>query len=291
MLGAGGQLGQELLRARPPRGMLIKGLNHRELDITNPDIVMEALRQGKPGVVINCASYTAVDKAEQQVQQSFDVNTQGAAAVARACEETGAHLLHISTEYVFNGFKEKPYVEDDETAPLNVYGQCKAEAERQVRLLHRNHVIVRTSWLFSTMGKNFVHAILRLAKEKPQLRVVADQFGCPTPAADLVRVLLEISRQVLDGKSDGFGTFHYCGAGKVSRYGFALRILKYARPNLANMPEMIPVSQSEFPTPAHRPMNCILDCAKIGRIYGIEQKAWDSGLADVITELHSKVGD
>ncbi len=271
--------------------MSAKGLTRGDLDITNPDVVMEALRKIKPDVVINCASYTAVDKAEQQVQQSFDVNTQGAAAVARACEETGAHLLHISTEYVFNGFQEEPYVEDDDTSPLNIYGQCKAEAERQVRLLCHGHVIVRTSWLFSTMGKNFVHAILRLAKEKPQLRVVADQFGCPTPSADLSQVLFEISRQLLEGKSDGFGTFHYCGAGKVSRYGFAQRILKHARPYLANMPEMIPVSQSEFPTPAHRPMNCILDCAKIGRVYGIKQKAWDSGLADVIKELHSKAGE
>lgn len=284
-------MGRELLRSRPPAGFSITGLSRGELDITDADKVMHALRQMRPSVVVNCASYTAVDKAEREIQQSFDANTHGAAAVARASEETRAHLLHISTEYVFNGFKEKPYTEEDETAPLNIYGQCKAEAERQVRLLSRHHVIVRTSWLFSAMGKNFVHSILKLAKERPQLRIVADQFGCPTPARDLVDALFEIAYQLLRGKNDGFGTFHYCGAGKASRYAFAQRILEYSRPYLKKYPELIPVSQSEFITPARRPLNCILDCCKIHRLYGIEQKAWDSGLADVITELHSRPGD
>lgn len=271
--------------------MTIQGLTRAELDISDDAKVMNAIKQIRPAVIVNCASYTSVDQAENEVQQSFDANTHGAAALARACEETGAICLHISTEYVFNGFKEKPYVEDDETAPLNIYGQCKAEAERQVRLLCGRHVIVRTSWLFSTMGKNFVHSILRLAKQKPTLKVVADQFGCPTPAVDLVAVLLNISQQTIGGKDDGFGTFHYCGAGRVSRYEFARRILWHARPYLDTLPELIPVSQSEFPTPAHRPMNCILDCAKIGHVYGITQKAWDSALADVIKELHPRPGE
>ena len=288
VLGAGGQLGREMLRATPPAGLGLRGFSRQELDVTDPAALMAAIGAADCALVVNCAAYTAVDKAESDVQASFAVNVGGVAAMARACDEAAVPLVHVSTEYIFDGRKNGPYVEADQPSPLNAYGQGKAEAERHVRLLAKRHVILRTSWLFSAHGHNFVKTILRLAQSHERLRVVVDQIGCPTPARDMAEAIMHIAGQLLAGKQDGFGTFHYCGAGPVSRLEFARAIVEQARPHLGETPEIAPTSQSAFPTPAARPANCVLDCAKIVKAYGLAQKSWEPGLADVITELYAK---
>lgn len=285
ILGAGGQLGQELLRTSPPSGLGPRAFGHDQLDVTNLAALNEALGGDDCALVVNCAAYTAVDKAESDVEASLAINARGAAAVARACQSADVPLIHISTEYIFDGQKNGPYLEDDQPSPVNVYGQGKAEAESQIRLRAPRHVILRTSWLFSVHGHNFVKTILGLAQSQGRLRVVSDQVGCPTPARDIAVVIMRVARDILAGKPDCYGTFHYCGRGPASRYEFARAILRLASRYLGAVPEVTPTDSAAFPTPAARPANCVLDCGKITRVFGLEQKPWEPGLDDVITEL------
>jgi dTDP-4-dehydrorhamnose reductase len=237
--------------------------------------------------VINAAAYTAVDLAETEKKQAFEVNRDGPANLAGFCADAGIPLVHISTDYVFDGSKAGAYREDDPVAPIGVYGQSKAAGEAEVRRKIPEHLIVRTAWLYGVHGHNFVKTMLRLGREKKTLRVVDDQTGCPTYAADLARAILSMADHILAGKKTPWGTYHYCGAGSVTWCGFAQAIFKIAAKHEAfAAPSVIPITSAEYPTPVKRPANSVLDCSKIAKQFGIQPRPWIDGLADMLEALY-----
>jgi len=219
IFGSGGQLGRELLRATWPAGFELRAFDRGEVDITDPVAVDLALSDAR--LVINAAAYTAVDKAESEPAVAFRVNRDGPELLARACSERSAALLHVSTDYVFDGRKVGGYLETDATAPLGVYGASKAAGEERVRELCGLHVILRTSWVVSAFGHNFVKTMLRLSAERDTLRVVDDQLGRPTPAKDLARVVVAIASCHAAGAPIAWGTYHFAGRGEASWHDVA----------------------------------------------------------------------
>ena len=284
VFGAGGQIGREVCRAAWPPGSAILPLDRKAVDITKSASVSAMLAREKPDLAINLAAYTAVDRAESEPEAAWVVNCAGAAHIAAACDESATPLIHLSTDYVFDGCKIGPYREKDAVGPLGVYGRSKEAGERAVRAAVARHVILRTAWVFGAYGANFVKTMLRLAAERPVLRVVADQRGCPTAAADIAATLMVIAEHVGRGEAK-WGTYHFVGAVAVSWHGFAQAIFDLAAPQLAVRPQVEPISTDQYPTPARRPMNSVLDCRKIAEAFGIRPPPWQVGLASVIREL------
>jgi dTDP-4-dehydrorhamnose reductase len=249
-----------------------------ELDICDADAVVGALGRTHYELVINAAAYTSVDKAESEADRAAEVNARGAGIVARACAERGVPLLHVSTDYVFAGAATVPYREDDPIAPINVYGRTKADGEREVHAA--GGIVVRTSWLFEEYGPSFVHTMLRLAAERPVLRVVDDQLGCPTWADDLADALFALAR--LDRHEP---TYHFCNDGVTSWHGFATAIVEEARTHRSLACERIePIPTSAYPTPAKRPAYSVLDTGRI-RDAGITPPSWRVGMAHVVAQV------
>jgi dTDP-4-dehydrorhamnose reductase len=290
VFGAGGQIGYEVCRALWPPGFTVVSFDRAALDITDDNALAGALARERPGaeklLVVNLAAYTAVDRAESEPDLAWKTNCAGAALVAARCAEAHVPLVHLSTDYVFDGAKPTPYTEDDPVAPLGVYGTSKEAGERAVRAALAHHVILRTAWVYGAHGANFVKTILRHAAREPVLRVVADQHGAPTAAADLAAALVVIARQVADGIAD-WGTFHLTGAGAVSWHGFAEAIVARAAPFLGKHPQIVPIASAEYRAAARRPANSLLDCRKIGQAYGIRPLPWPESLAAVLAELFS----
>jgi dTDP-4-dehydrorhamnose reductase len=283
LVGSHGQLGWELLNATKDCGFDCEGLDAPQFDITDRGAVERTLGREKFSLIINAAAYTAVDKAESERDRAFAVNAEGPGYLASACAEQDIPLIHISTDYVFDGLKGSPYVETDPIHPTGTYGESKAAGEKTVRERLEKHVILRTSWLYSTHGNNFVKAILRLASEREELRVVADQYGCPTYAADLAAAVLEIAEQVSRRKSSLWGTFHYCGRGMTTWHGFAEKICELARDyRPLRVKRIKAISTEEYPTPAKRPPYSALDCSKVEKLFGIRPRPWDDSLAEMI---------
>ncbi len=283
VFGGDGQLGHELHRLDGRAGHAVVALAGHEVDITRPAEVAAAVREAACEVVVNAAAYTAVDRAEGEADLAFSVNREGARNLAAACRAAGAALVQISTDYVFDGTKQGAYSEDDPVAPLGVYGASKAAGEQAVRETLERHVIVRTSWLFGASGHNFVKTMLRLAGERDELRVVADQIGCPTPAADLAAAILGIAPLLGPGR---WGTYHYCGAGRTTWFGFAEEVFAArARLSGAPAPRLCPVATAQLPTPAARPANSELDCARFVATFGLSPRPWRHGLVRVLREL------
>jgi dTDP-4-dehydrorhamnose reductase len=236
--------------------------------------------------VINAAAFTDVDRAEQEVPTAVAVNTDGPKQLALETGRLGIPLIHISTDYVFDGKKGAPYAEEDREAPLNVYGRSKLDAEREIRKANLRHVILRTSWVFSPHRRNFVKTILRLAKTRGRLTIVADQRGCPTGADSIANVCLDIaSRSGLDANSGTYGTYHFAGMDGTTWFDFARAIVEIAGPRLGRSPEVVPIKSNEYPTPAIRPHDTRLNCSKILRVFGIKQPAWHSSLEKTIDHL------
>ncbi|KAA5605009.1 dTDP-4-dehydrorhamnose reductase [Roseospira marina] len=284
--GATGQVGTELARAAWPAGLTPVMAGRETLDLSAPEAAATVVRDGAFSLVVNPAAYTAVDAAETDEALAERVNGEGPRALAMACATAGIPLIQISTDYVFDGTKAGPYVEDDPVAPLGAYGRSKLAGEVAVRAECPRHVILRTAWVFSAHGKNFVKTMLRLAAEKPELRVVADQHGCPTAAHDIARVVVEIARQiVLDGRDDAWGTYHMAGAGATTWHGFAEAIVAAQAARTGKRPPVHPITTAEFPTPAQRPANSVLDCGKLTRTFGLTPRPWPDTLADVLAEL------
>jgi len=287
VIGSNGQLGWELVRQGEARGLKILALDYPEIDIRDPASIDDRIVFSKIDLVINAAAYTAVDKAESEPEMAFAVNREGPANLAERCRDSRIPLIHISTDYVFDGTKHGPYVEEDPIAPLGVYGKSKAAGEAEVRQRLPEHLIVRTAWLFGVHGHNFVKAMLRMGREKASLRVVSDQHGCPTFAADLAEAILEVVRQAEKNQSMKWGTYHYCGAGKTNWHGFATAIFEIARQyEKFAVKNVMPISTAEYPTPVKRPANSVLDCSKIGRHFGIRPRPWREGLARMIEQLY-----
>lgn len=275
--GGTGQLGRSTAERGSMRGYLTVAVGRDELDICDERQVTSRLAKERPDVVINAAAYTAVDKAETEPERAYAVNRDGVAIIARACASLGIRLLHVSTDYVFDGLATRPYQEDDAVAPLGVYGASKLEGERTVHDV--GGTVVRTSWLFSARGPSFVRTMLRLAREREVLRVVADQNGCPTWADDLADALLALA-----DRRELASTYHFCGDGPTTWHRFASAIVDEARRYQPLACRRIDaITTAEYPTPARRPMYSILDTTRI-RNLGITPPPWKIGLARVVAQ-------
>lgn len=271
VFGKSGQVATELQR----QGQ-VTALGRDEADLTDPAACAAQILRHKPKVVINAAAYTAVDKAEEDEATAQLVNGDAPAAMAKAAREVGAKFLHISTDYVFEGSGERPWQPDDPTGPLGAYGRTKLAGEKGVQAAGGNYAILRTAWVFSAHGHNFVKTMLRLGAERDRLTIVADQIGCPTPAADIAACLLEMAQK--DGPN---GVYHFGGQPAVSWADFAREI--FAQSGLT--PEVADIPTTDFPTPAKRPANSRLDCASLAADYGIRPPDWRQGLRQVLADL------
>jgi dTDP-4-dehydrorhamnose reductase len=286
--GASGQLGRELRGRAAGQGFAVAAFPRTELDVGDADAVGHAVAGAD--VVVNAAAYTAVDLAEEERELAFRVNADGPRHLARACAAQGVPLVHVSTDYVFDGEKRGAYVEDDAVGPINVYGASKEAGERAVREELDRHVIVRTSWVYSAHGRNFVRTMLRFAAERDQFNVVADQHGCPTSAGDLADVILAVARSLEAGEGAP-GTYHFAGGGGATTWhGFAEGVMELCLPVGQRRPELVPIPASAFPRPARRPANSVLDCRRIQESFGIVPRPWREALAVVGRELR-RAGD
>ena len=239
--------------------------------------------QHRADIVINAAAYTQVDRAEEDRDNAFAINCDGVATLARACEQASIPLLHISTDYVFSGDEAGAYREDDEIAPRSVYGASKAAGEAELRSLLDRHINLRTSWVFSATGGNFVKTMLRLGNERDELGIIDDQHGCPTSARSIAGVLLSIADSYLRGDDIEWGTYHFCSQPETTWCGFAREIFRRAGGYEDMRIKAIPTS--EYPTPAARPMNSVLDCGKLEKNFGIRQTSWIKELRLVLEQL------
>jgi dTDP-4-dehydrorhamnose reductase len=285
VVGRTGQVAYELWHGAWPAGVTVELLDRTQLDLARPDEVREVVMATRPQIVVNAAAYTAVDAAETDRDMAFAVNRDGPAALADACRKIGAALIHYSTDYVFDGTKPGAYVEDDPINPLSVYGASKAEGEAAIRARLDRHVIVRTSWVYSPIGRNFAKTMLRLGQEREKLSIVDDQTGSPTAAADIAAATIAICGALAEGL-EGFGTFHFCGSGVTSWHGFARAIFSGAAERGLKTPRIVePIASEAYPTPAPRPRNSMLDCRKIERTYGIVAPPWQASLSTCLDEI------
>jgi dTDP-4-dehydrorhamnose reductase len=286
--GANGQLGQAIqsISENYPHIDFIF-CDTRTLNVTDLNTIKPIFKQFKPAYCINAAAYTAVDKAESEPEKAHSINVVGAQNIAEVCKEFDCVLLHISTDFVFDGTlspraQSRGYSEDDPTNPLGVYGQTKLEGERAIQSTWEKHFIIRTSWLYSQFGSNFKKTMLRLASEKDSISVVNDQIGTPTNAVDLAECLIEIighterslSADNQQPTTDNFGTYHFSNEGHCSWYDFAKEIFKVNGVKV----DLKPIPTTDFPTPAKRPKYSVLDKSKISRILGIQVKTWEESL-------------
>ncbi|WBU53462.1 dTDP-4-dehydrorhamnose reductase [Paracoccus sp. SCSIO 75233] len=278
VFGKTGQVATELARIAPDAHFA----GRDKADLTDPNACAALIRREQPRAVINAAAYTAVDKAETDQQTAKLVNADAPAAMARACAELNIPFVQISTDYVFDGSGDQPRAEDADTAPLGVYGQTKLDGERSVIAAGGQHAIMRTSWVFSAHGNNFVKTMRRLGAERDRLTIVADQIGGPTAAADIARAALDIAQQ-MTADSTKSGIYHFAGAPDVSWADFAREI--FAQSDLS--PEVVDIPTSDYPTPAKRPLNSRLHCAAISHDFGIARPHWRRSLAAVIKELNA----
>jgi dTDP-4-dehydrorhamnose reductase len=286
VVGCRGQVGREVMATRPPAGVSPIGLGHGDIDITDRDAVRRAVDRHRPTLMINAAAYTAVDRAESEPGAAFAVNADGPANLAEAAAAAGISLIHLSTDYVFDGAKAEAYTEDDPVRPLGAYGASKAAGERAIRERLDRHVILRTSWVFGMHGTNFVKTMLRLGRERDQIHVVADQWGCPTGAADIAEAILGIAHRILiQGWGDAWGTYHFAGRGATNWCDFAEAIFERAQPFWGRRPEVAPIATADYPTPARRPAASVLDCTRFDRTFALPRRPWTERLDRVVRHL------
>jgi dTDP-4-dehydrorhamnose reductase len=292
VIGRSGQIAHELSRAAWPVGLAAEFVDREQLDLARADEARRLVVARRPRLVINAAAFTAVDAAETKSEAAFAVNRDGPAALADACREIGAAVIHFSSDYVFDGNKSAAYTEDDPVNPLSVYGASKAAGDAALRERLDRHVILRTSWVYSATGQNFVKTMLRLGAERDELRIVDDQHGAPTAAADLARAAVAIAAELVGGRADGFGTFNFTGGGATTTwYGFAREIFRAAAERGAKVPRTVqPITTADYPLPAPRPRNSVLDCGKIARTYGLADEPWPAALSACLDELIDRVG-
>ncbi len=277
LTGAGGQVGHELAVTLAPLGEL-QALDHAALDLANPDALVAACRAHRPGLIVNAAAYTAVDKAESEPGTAQDVNGRAPGILAGEAKRLGAVLVHYSTDYVFDGSKRKPYLEDDATGPLNAYGRSKLAGEQAIAASGCRHLVFRTSWVYGSRGRNFLATMLALASTRDELRIVDDQRGAPTTSLFLAqataRALAAIPQKGVDS-----GVYHLAAAGETTWAGFARAIFERAgaRPGF-RAPRVVPIASSEFPTPARRPRYSVLGTRKFARTFGFSPPSWEEQL-------------
>ncbi|MBI3775763.1 MAG: dTDP-4-dehydrorhamnose reductase [Gammaproteobacteria bacterium] len=289
LVGKNGQVGWELQRTLAPLGEVF-AVDRQGMDLTDPDSIRRVIRDSRPDLIVNAAAYTAVDKAESEVDMAMAINGSAPGIMAEEMRRLGGALVHYSTDYVFDGVKTRPYVEDDPVNPLGVYGVSKLAGERAIQAAGIPHLIFRTSWVYGARGKNFLLTMLRLSKERDELRVVADQIGAPTWS----RMIAEMTGQVLACStapkgvpvSEVSGTYHLTGSGSTSWFGFTQAILEnVAQRTHSPPPRLVPITTRDYPTPAQRPANSQLSNAKLANVFGLVSPAWDSQLHLCMREL------
>ena len=281
--GSNGQVGYCLVQQLRQQNADFLAIDRDQLDITHRPAVWQTVLDYRPDVIINAAAHTAVDKAESEAEQAFAINRDGAAYLAEAAQQIGAAMLHISTDYVFDGQATQPYTETDATAPQGVYGHSKLAGEQAVLAACSRSIILRTAWVFGEHGHNFVKTMLRLGRERDSLGIVSDQHGAPTYAGDIAAALLHIAHHITQGKPTEYGIYHFSGKPYVSWYQFAEAIFQQAQQQgiLANTPQLIAIATPDYPTPAKRPANSCLQLDKIQQAFGIPPSNWQQALTQL----------
>jgi dTDP-4-dehydrorhamnose reductase len=303
VLGATGQVGFELLRtlaplgeitAAAPGGQLADGASCIDIDFAGEGSLAAALDAAKADVVVNAAAYTAVDRAEDEPDLADRINHRAVAEIAEWAARKGARVVHYSTDYVFDGSATRPYREDDATAPLGVYGRTKLAGEDALRASGARHLLLRTAWVYAARGRNFLRTMLRLAAERDELRIVADQIGAPTSARLIAETTATALHVWLDrgvGRDEGIdGTYHVVSRGQCSWFDFASAILRGAQERglIARVPQVLPIASADYPTRARRPAYSVLDCRRLEAAFGLQLSSWESGLVGVLDELASE---
>ncbi len=285
--GSTGQVVRSLLERGPLQGQEVVSLGRPKLDLSaGAETVVQIITEAAPDIIVSAAAYTNVDKAEADPHCAFLINEKGAASVALAAADLDVPLIHLSTDYVFDGTKTSPYREEDCAAPPSVYGQSKLSGETAVRESHENSVILRTAWVYSPFGANFVKTMLRLADEHDSVRVVGDQQGNPTSALDLADAILAIAANLLaSGDSRLRGIFHCTASGTASWAEFASAIFAASALSGGPTSTVVPITTAEYPTPAQRPANSRLDCKKLAAVHGVSLPAWPEFVSQVVRRL------
>ena len=273
VFGGNGQLGRELFRAAAERHVALQALTRAEADIADAAAVAAALKRWTPNLIVNAAAYTNVDGAESHDAEARRANELGPAVLAAACAKVDIPLIHISTDYVFDGSKDGAYRESDPVHPVNAYGRSKAAGEDAVRRALQRHVILRTAWLYSTFGRNFLKTILQLAQMRDELRIVADQHGSPTSARELAEAILRVAPRLI-AEPGLSGTYHFTADGATTWHGFAECIVAASAPITGRNPLVTPIATADYPTPAKRPANSRLDCRRFVRTFGLTPRPW-----------------
>ena len=283
--GKSGQVTSALQALKAPDIEVI-AIGRPELDLLAPSMVSETIAKLKPDVVVSSAAYTAVDKAESDEAAAFAINRDGAGAIAAAAAELSIPVIHLSTDYVFDGDKPELYVESDPVGPVSVYGRSKLEGEYAVAAANENHVILRTAWVYSTFGHNFVKTMLRLAETRDELSVVSDQLGCPTSANDIAVAIVKIAARLSkDSSPDLRGVFHLAGSGETNWAEFARNILSILEEKTGRRVTVRDIATADYPTAAKRPANSRLCCDKLKRLYGVSMPAWQVSTRAVVIKL------
>lgn len=284
--GRTGQLATSLAEEAAKRADLeLIALGRPEFDLEDTESIAKQINSLRPDLVINAAAYTFVDKAETDPERAFAINRDGAAAVARAAKMLGVPIVHISTDYVFDGLKTQPYTEMDETTPLNIYGRSKLEGERAVVEEHPEALILRTSWVYSPFGSNFLRTMLKIGAERPMVRVVGDQFGNPTSALDLAAVILEISPLL---RNQPGGLYHLTNAGCTTWHGLADYIYRESAKRGGPAPTVEAISSFEYNAAASRPTNSRLDCSAFHSRFGVKLRHWTEAAAENVLRCLSR---
>ena len=286
LLGGTGQVGEEIRALASKKDIQIAAPAHAEVDLLDALATSRIIASKPWSAVINAAAYTDVDRAESEQAAALAINAEAPSRLAAESGRRGIPLVHISTDYVFDGRKGVPYVEQDEVAPLNAYGRSKLAGESGVRAGNPRHVILRTSWVYSPYRKNFVRTILRLAGIRDPLTIVADQRGCPTAASDIAAACLDIATRCgSEPERAPYGTYHFAGAGDATWFEFAKAVIEMSMERTGRSPQVVPIRTSDYPTPAARPADTRLDCSLIGRVYGIKPRPWRRALEETINRL------
>jgi dTDP-4-dehydrorhamnose reductase len=288
VFGATGQIGHALIEVAQKRGWEASGPSHAEVDICDDGAVADALCRHTPAAVVNAAGYTAVDRAETERDRAFRANRDGARVLAEVAGAADLPLVHLSTDYVFNGRATAPYTETDAVGPQGVYAKSKEQGERAVRAAAPRHVILRTAWVYSPFGTNFLRTMLRLGSERTELSVVDDQTGCPTSATDVAGAITTILAAARVGGFDAWGTYHCTGADAVTWYDFAKAIFEGAAPLGLTPPKLYPVTTADYPSPAPRPAYSVLSTAKLERTFGIQPRPLRDSLTECLMRLRAK---
>ena len=286
LTGKNGQLGWELGRALSPLGE-VNAPDRAGLDLADTERIVSAVRSARPDVVVNAAAYTAVDQAESEPDAAFAINARAVVVLAEEARRAGALFIQYSTDYVFDGTKEGPYVEDDIPNPLNVYGRSKLAGDLAVRSAGGPHIILRTSWLYAARGENFLLTMRRLLREKGTVRVVSDQIGAPTSAGSLADATAEVLRQFSSAPRNLSGTYHATAGGSTSWHGFASEIARFEQAGAPRPLHVVPIPSIDYPAPAPRPKNSRLSNEKLLRTFGVRLPPWQACLEACYAQLRS----